>query len=104
MGHEEARERRPRGRWTPLLGLMAALPLVTLVWLTMPRSFRGEALPDPNGYDDLIAASRAVRGEMVKVSDLKTADTEELRTLVEANRGHEPAAISASPAVTMIPV
>lgn len=82
----EVRGRTSKARWTGLLTLLVALVLLPSVWLLMPRRFLGEALPNPNGYDDLIAAGRLVTGNFQTVADLEKSKTDDLRALVELNR------------------
>ncbi|AGA30482.1 type II secretion system protein G (GspG) [Singulisphaera acidiphila DSM 18658] len=79
-------ERKSRRGWTGVLVLLIALIFVVLIRLLLPSSFRGETLPNPNGYDDLIAASKTVTGNVLTVTELEKADTEELRALIGKNR------------------
>lgn len=83
---EEARGRKSWWGWTAMVTLLVAFMVVPLVWLLRPRTFLGETLPSPNGYDDLIAAGRLATGSFLKVADLEKADTDDLRAFVEENR------------------
>jgi hypothetical protein len=62
--------------------------LAPVFWVAVPRPFRGEPLPNPNGYDDLVAAGKSITGDMPMPAsgDYSEADPEVLRTFVEQNR------------------
>lgn len=82
---ERAGRPRPRRRWIILIGLGVALLLMPLAWLLRPGAFLGETLPNPNGYEDLIAAGREITGDFTKVIKHEEV-TEALRALVAENR------------------
>ncbi|MFO0950511.1 MAG: hypothetical protein U0835_05040 [Isosphaeraceae bacterium] len=65
-------------------GALVALPGAWLAW----QSSRGTPeppMPDPNGYDDLVAAGAMVQGQMPAQGDLRKAATEDLRSWVGSN-------------------
>jgi hypothetical protein len=68
--------------------LAGACFLAPVVWIARPRPFQTDPLPDPNGYDDLVAAGRSFTGEMPVPpnADYSQVDEESLRIVVERNR------------------
>lgn len=88
MASVPTRERRSRRGCLAAIVLAGAVFLAAVVWVAVPRPFRGEPLPNPNGYDDLVAAGRSITGDMPMPAngDYSRADPEALRTLVERNR------------------
>ena len=83
--HKRPGTPRPRRRWIILIGLGVTLLLMPLAWLLRPGTFLGETLPNPNGYEDLVAAGREITGDFTKVIK-QEEDTEALRALVAENR------------------
>jgi hypothetical protein len=69
-----------------LIGVLALAMVAAVVWALMPGRF-DDRMPDPNGYDDLVAAARMISGEMptTKTGDYSTVDTEALRAFVDPN-------------------
>ncbi len=66
-----------------ILGVVAALPGAGVaVILSIGRPATSLALPNPNGYDDLLKAGQAVAG---KIDDAPDLDHDELRALVATN-------------------
>jgi len=79
--------------WLALAAAGLACLAVPAVWLTVPRSFTGETVPEPNGYDNLIAAGRMIEGQapskpsgqgLVSIPPAE-ATVEELRAFVGPN-------------------
>jgi hypothetical protein len=70
------------------VGVVILAMIATLVWMLLPVPLSGR-MPDPNGYDDLVAASRMISGETVapKAGDYSTIDTQTLKAFVDPNRG-----------------
>ena len=75
--------------WGLRVAIVLVLLAVPLVWLTFPRPFRGEPLPNPNGYETLLAAAASMttqspmrKTELISLND---ATTEELSTFVATN-------------------
>lgn len=76
---------KPRKRWGCLL--LAVLIIAALYGLQRLATQRQlPPLPDPNGYDDLLAAGEMVQGS---APDWDTAPIEELRQFVDANMAAE---------------
>jgi hypothetical protein len=69
------------------IGVVLLAMVGAVVWMLVPVPLSGR-MPDPNGYDDLIAASRMITGETVapNSSDYSAVDTQTLRAFVDPNR------------------
>jgi hypothetical protein len=67
---------------TGFFAVAAILVVATLVWTRNQAPPASPPLPSPNGYDDLIQASRTLSD---KTSDFSTMDETDLRLLVEKN-------------------
>ncbi|WP_435015794.1 hypothetical protein TA3x_003346 [Tundrisphaera sp. TA3] len=80
----------PRRRWRRsrfiAVGVgLAAILAGSVAWMVLrPRPF-GEPLPDPNGYDDLVAAGRMIRGDLTRADLDGVGNEDQLRALVAAN-------------------
>lgn len=75
--------------WGLRIAVVLLVLAVPIVWLTFPRPFRGEPLPNPNGYDTLLSAAGAMKTQSPRRKtepiSLDDATTEELRAFVSAN-------------------
>jgi hypothetical protein len=65
--------------------VVAVALAASAAWLAWPRPFRDEPMPDPNGYDDLVAAAVMVQGDL-KSGVLTDETVDELRAFVGSNR------------------
>jgi hypothetical protein len=66
-----------------LIGGLAFVALLLMVYFLFQPP-KPEPLPNPNGYDDFVAAGEMIKG---KIPDWKEASAEELRGFVSTNRG-----------------
>jgi hypothetical protein len=57
----------------------------SMAWLVWPAKFSGPPVPDPNGYDTLLAAGRLVKGAPPAQGVADKATDEELRGFVASN-------------------
>lgn len=76
---------RPRRRWRWILGLIALAGMGGLVASVVLGPGRLPPLPDPNGYDDLVAAGKMVTGDWVKAGRIDAAPAEVVGPLVAEN-------------------
>jgi hypothetical protein len=67
------------------LGLALALTVALAVVLLVSRVFVGEALPNPNGYDDLVTAGRSIQANVQQLREPQTSELTALRALVAEN-------------------
>ena len=73
---------KTRRRLLLMGGFCALLATGVAAWVTFGRTNPPAPLPNPNGYDDLLRAGRAVTG---KVDDINGLDHDGLRALVTTN-------------------
>jgi hypothetical protein len=82
------RNRRRRRFGLVILGASSVVIAAIFFWPRDSALRKGPLPPDPNGYDDLIRAGHSVTGEAPGPGgDYRTAGADELRKLVESNRG-----------------
>ena len=69
------------------IGVVLLAMVAAVVWMLLPVSLSGR-MPDPNGYDDLMAAARMITGETVAPdsSDYSAVDIQKLQAFVDPNR------------------
>src|SRR5690348_14312520 len=84
MSDERSDERGCRGFLA--LGLLILIGLAgSMAWLVRPPKFSGPPVPDPNGYDTLLAAGKLVQGTPPAQGVANKATDEELRAFVTSN-------------------
>ena len=76
---------RSRRRWLMALGIGGVLIAVPIAWLAALGAGLDEAIPNPNGYDDLVAAGREIAGDFVKADPKVAGNDELLRAIVAEN-------------------
>src|SRR4051794_28986466 len=69
-----------------VLGLLILIGLAgSIAWLVSPPRFSGPPVPNPNGYDTLLAAGKLVKGAPPAQGVAHKATDEELRAFVASN-------------------